>query len=548
MASLDVLHQAFEKAKSNGDVEMAKHFAQQIVDFKQSEPEPQMSPGGDSKDIMTPFMEGAAFGLSDEAQGGVAALYAKMHRMITGGMGTSGITGEEAPSFQQNYETVRDQVRADQDAFAKANPKADLAAKIAGGVLTGGYTGAKALGTNLAKSSPKLALPVVGAAEGAAFGFGEGEGLDDSLDKAGTQAAISAIATPALSGIMNVAGRGIQKGLAKIKYKQADNTLEDLKIESQAFYDAAEESGIKVRPGAFAKFIKKVKDDLKAVGVDIVATPKTPAERGVFNAIRRMENTKEPTYQDLAAMRTLLDNAKKSTDGAVSDAAYQVSNKIDDFIGNLKPGNVSAGSAVDLAENLTQAKSYWSRMEQGKTLANARRKAELSEANIIDDDLDKAIRSTNRSITNPENPRRSRGIDKKVLTKLDDMIEGGGWKNFWRSGAAMDPGSATRRGISPAIGGGALAIAGAATMGPAGLMMGLLPLMPPLLGAASKKLANKITKKEYAEIERAVLNKDLPSVEQIVQRLQSKYESSVGGIAAGIAGSTSSTLGDMISP
>ena len=550
MTELEKLEAAFIKADDKaqtGDkvaAEDAKVFADRIrflrANTESVEPQkPSDDYAPDSRDIATPFMKGATLGASDEAIGGVAALYMKMHDLVTGGMGKSGVTGEEAPSFKQNYETARDQVRADQDAFQEANPKADLAAQLAGGVLTGGYLGSKAFSTNLARSFPKLALPTIGAAEGAAFGFNEGEGLEDSLKGAGKQGAISAIATPAVAKVLNVVGKGAQKGLAKLLHKEGSKTLDDLRLESKSFYKKAEESGIKVRPGTFKKFKKDLITELEAGGISVSKTPRTPAERGINNTIRRMAASDEPTYQDLAAMKTLLDNAKASSDGAVSDAAYIVSNKLDDFIENLTPGRISAGSAEDLGTNIKEAKSYWNRLQQGKTLEKYRKRAELAESTIADGDFDKAIRATNRSIVDPVVAKKSRGMDKEVISNLEDMIKGSGAKNLARWGAAMDPGQATRRGISPALGSGMLAIAGASQLGTAGLAVGLLPLIPPILGRALKGMANKITRAEYTRIQQAVINKDHPAVEEIIARLYAKYKPAVSGIAAGASGAAS---------
>ena len=557
--TLEELNAAMLKAYDDDRLDDATFLAGQIKKFS-SEVDPQVSSTGDyqgnARELSTPILEGAAFGLSDEIQGGVAAIYSKFLDIIGKGMGASEITGEEAPTFKQNYESVRDRIRADQDAFAEANPKVDLAAQLAGGILTGGYGGAKALGTTLAKKSPKIALPVVGAAEGAAFGFGEGEGLDDSLEKAGYAAATSAIATPVLAKAFDFAGKATQKAWAKIRQRGANKTIEDLKVEAEGFYDLAEASGIKIRPGAWAKFKKNLFARLKAKGIDVTGQPKTKSESGLNKSIRRMMSSDEPSYQDLAAMRELLDDAKASSKEAVSKWAYGVSDDIDDFIKNLKPGNLSAGNAGDLTENLTQAKDYWSRMKQARTLARAREKAELSRTATKDNDLDEAINTVNRSIVNPENPRKSRGMEPSTIQGLKDMIMGTNIKNVYRTGAEMAPGSATRRGPAPAAGSALFALAGAATMGTPGLALGLVPLLPPLLGRIFKGFANKITRKEYDKIENAVLNKDQPNLEELIEQLYSKYKPGAGGIAAAISGNisadnadlTKSTLADMISP
>lgn len=557
--TLEELNAAMLKAYDDDRIDDATFLAGRIKNFS-GEVDPQASPGeyqGNSRELTTPILEGAAFGLSDEIQGGVAAIYSKFIDIIGGGMGDSEIDANvKAPTFKQNYETVRDRIRADQDAFAEANPKVDLAAQLAGGILTGGYGGAKALGTTLAKKSPKIALPVVGAAEGAAFGFGEGEGLDDSLETAGYAAATSAIATPVLAKAFDVVGKAAQKGIATIRQRGTNKTIADLKAESEAFYDAAEASGIKIRPTTWTNFKKKLFAKFEAKGIDVVGNPKTKSESGLNKSIRRMMGKDEPTYHDIAAMRELLDDAKANKTEAVSKWAYQISDDIDSFIANLKPNQLSSGSARDLTENLTQAKSYWSRMEQAKTLSRAREKAELSRTATKDNDLDEAISTTNRAIVNPENPRKSRGMESSTIQSLKDMIIGTNKKNIYRTGAEMAPGSATRRGPAPAVGSALMALAGATTMGTAGLALGLIPLLPPLLGRVFKGFANNITRKEYDKIENAILNKNQPDIEEIIEQLYSKYKPAAGGIAAAISGKisadnadlTKSTLADMISP
>lgn len=517
----------------------------------------------DKRSVSIPFMEGATLGSSDELTGGIAALYMKMHDLVTGEQnpidwisGKSKIDqfGNKAPSFKENYATARDQVRADQAAFAKENPKTDFGVNVAGSLLTGGYGAYRALASNIAKQAPKLALPVVAGVEGAMMGAGEGEGLEDSLTKARNQGITSVIAAPILNKLLGMTGRYYQKGAAKLKRSKQVKTIEDLHAESQAFFDLAEESGIKIRPGAWAKFIKETVAHFKARGVNVIANPKNSAERGINSAIRKMMQLSEPSYQDLAAIDLLLDSAKASSKGSTTKAAYKLSSLLDDFIENLTPGKISAGNLENLSEHISKAKSYWSRMKRATTIKKSIKRGELSEAASSDGDFDKAMRSQIRSLVDPDS-RKSRGMGKDIITSLEQMITGTKGKNLARIGARMDPGSATRRGISPTMGAGLLAIAGGATLGPSGVALGLLPLLPPVLGGIFKSIANHITKKEIKAVENALLNKDIDSVEEIIRKLYSKYEPFVKASSAALAANQSeamsgpvSTLSDMISP
>lgn len=543
MASIEILQQAFEKAKAAGDTEMAKKFAQGILDYQSNKPEVSGYTGGKEDDILTPLASGIMMGLSDEGQG-VAAKFAQWMGILEN-LSKSDITGEEFSV----YEAVRDKVRGDEKAFAEKHPTADTVAKVAGTLATGGIGGARLLGTEGVKKLGAFALPVVAAGEGATMGFGEGEGMEESLDKALTQGATSAVIAPAINKAIGVVGRYAQKGLAKIKRGETINSIEDLKIESQAFFDLAEESGIKIKSSIFKKFKKDLVQHFKDKGVNVIASPKNVAERGINPAILRMMKMDEPSYQDLVAIRNLLKSAKKG-EGSVSDAAYDFSNMLDDFIDNLTPRRVSAGSVTDLSENISQAKSYWSRMKQSKTLANARKEAEMSEATLKEGDFDLAMRSEARKIVRPD-ARKGRGMGKETITDLESMILGSGFKNVIRGGAGMAPGSATARGAFPATAAGLGSMIGFSASGgnPFGLMFGMLP---PALGAAFKTWGNRITRKEIDSIQDAVLNKNIDSLKTIMFKLNSKYGTGQKGAAAALAasssGAVSSTLEDMISP
>lgn len=480
--------------------------------------------------LIDSMAQGATFGFADEAQGTVGALYAKMHDMVTGGLGKSSVTGKDT-SFNDYYETARDSVRADTEAFEKRNPKTALASEVVGGLLTGGLGAAKVYGT--LKNAPKLlkaaSVPVIAGAEGATYGFGQGKGLPDSIDNAVTQGATSAVLGPT----MNVLGKGLGKMIMRPEAKKIrevftpTNTRESLKQRADDLYDLADASGVKVKDNVFSDFRDRMQDMFSKKGIDPLKNPKTPVEQGLSKAMRRMYGTKEPTYHDLEAMRTLLEAGKASGDKATSKFSYRLSKEIDNFVKNLVPGDMRAGQIADLSKNLDEARDLWSRNAQMKTMDWMKNKAEWAKAVTEEGNFDDAMSAQARTLLGNEKKRF--GIDKEVITSLDKMVKGGFWKNRARGLAGMAPGSATKRGLYPALG---AAVLGASTLGPAGALLGLVP---PVAGGIAKKLNNVLTRSEMKGIEKMLLNRGQVDIGKLTEELYSKYGPEVSGLVTSLA-------------
>ncbi len=111
--------------------------------------------------------QGSTMGFFDEAQGGLEAGGQALGLKGLGGpmQNISFMTpnGVDMEKLKQAYLQRRDQVRAEQDASKQAFPKTAMASELAGGLLTGGIAGApKTLGT----------AALTGTAMGAATGLG----------------------------------------------------------------------------------------------------------------------------------------------------------------------------------------------------------------------------------------------------------------------------------------------------------------------------------------------------------------------------------------
>lgn len=484
----------------------------------------------DRGSALNSLLRGATFDFADEAMGGIAATYAKMHDMVTGK--DSGIT----------YADAVESVRQDQEAFAERNPGVDMALQVAGGLATGGIGGAKVLGSQTLKQAPKFiqaaAVPAVAGAEGAMYGLGSGEGMEDRLQQAGQQGLVSAVAGPLLQKFGQKVGNKLFAKEAKDLQQKLtpDKTLSSIKGEAREFYNKAEAAGVVIKGDKFKGFRDALLNDLGSEAIDGQTYPK------IAKAIRRLEKTETPTYKDVEAIKKLLKQARASANPDDRRVGGMINSSIDDFINSLKPDDVAAGSISDLTDHLKKAKNLWSRKAQTEILDEVEDKAYRSEAFIKQGDLDQAFRSKIRPIV--ENPRRKLGLEEEVVTSLDDMIQGGPMKNLMRNLAAVGPGSHTQRGLLAATGAAGI---GMATVGPAGLLLGVVP---GLTGLTAQKIANKMTKSEIDKIRNAVLNKGQLETDQIVSAIMEKYQPMIAGGAASIAGSTAdqpvTTLQDMM--
>jgi len=156
---------------------------------------------GYGTDLAAQAVQGATFGLGDEA---TAALSASMAAYDKGRLG----------DWKKDYEDSLNIERGFEQDFQKENPVTSIAAQLAGGLATGLAGGATNAGTSIANSlrSGNLAaraakVGAIGAASGGAYGFGTGKGgLENRLDDAKQGALIGGAASAAFPLVGAAAG------------------------------------------------------------------------------------------------------------------------------------------------------------------------------------------------------------------------------------------------------------------------------------------------------------------------------------------------------
>ena len=170
---------------------------------------------------------------------------------------------------------------------------------------------------------------------------------------------------------------------------------------------------------------------------------------------------------------------------------------------------------------LKKGDELFNRHAQGTTLNKMTEKAKRVKGGIGDD----ALSSQARTFLNSE--KKTIGMDSKILTKLDDMIEGDPMKKIMRVGAQMKPSSASARGAVPTM---ISSIGGLSVGGPLGLA---IAIAPSTLGAAFQGIVNQMTKSEFKRIQHAAINKGQRAIEDIMEEMTAKYAK--GATAATLA-------------
>lgn len=326
---------------------------------------PQIAPAAQRADPRNSFMgkvdtvmrgaaDMASFGFADEIAAGADAFAQPL-------LGT----GAPGASFGERYEQNVAQQRAtdasdEQNRFgyrlggqvAGALP----AAAIPAGAITGGAGLATKVGVGM----------LSGAAQGAAYGAGS---ANDGDRLQGAQQ--GAIAGGIIGGAVPVVGNAVGKVIGGRAGRAAVPSVDQLKASSQALYDAAEQQGVRIAPQSFQNAVNRISHEMRGKGVDPQITP------GSWRALERLEQavSGQLDIREVDTLRKVLRAAASSPNSADSGMAKQMIARIDNYMSNLTPADVTAGNAQTAVKMITGARSLWSRKAKGDIIEEAMTRA-----------------------------------------------------------------------------------------------------------------------------------------------------------------------------
>jgi len=297
-------------------------------------------------------------------------------RGITGGISDYASAGgrylaDKALGRGESFNDELKSVRQDNTAYRDANPVKAYGGEIGGGVVSPMFRGIfgavdkglTSAGNFLGRQIPRYAgYAAQGAVPGVLVGAANAEGQGGGLPSAGDVGKGAAIGG-ALGGAMGAAvpaitevGAKSLKGVVNAFKSEATTAqlADDFKKAAGAAYKASEDAGVVISPDSLKKFASELPGNLKGFHPIVNEKP------GKIISMLQTEADKPMTLSYLDGLRSVASGESLSRDQNDARLAGMITNKIDDFIENLKPTDLVAGGDEKAATDaLSSARELW---------------------------------------------------------------------------------------------------------------------------------------------------------------------------------------------
>ena len=385
----------------------------------------------------------------------------------TFGFGNMAAAGMRAPftdkSYSEELAAMRAGTNAARDRAGSAGLATDIGASLAvpmaaanrGASLAGRFgTGAMKGATGLGARAGLMGVEGAGYGALSAAGHGEDIGTGAALGAAG--GAAGSVAGDAISAGLTGVSKAI-RGPAKVP------SLDKLKDAAKAAYTKADDAGVIIKPEGMQRLSSEIKADLADFGYHPQLQPR------VAVVLDQLDQAGQGniTLKGVDVIRRIADNARQSVDPSERALGVKIINKIDDFVGGIKPSDVMAGDALKGGAALKEARGLWSRVSKNERFLEAVNKADLRAASTgSGGNVENATRQNVRRLL-----EKGRGFTGDEKAAMEEIIRGTPGQNVLRLVGKLSP---SGNGLMAALGiGGTMAnpMVGAAVLGGMGAKM-----------------------------------------------------------------------------
>jgi hypothetical protein len=363
---------------------------------------------------------GTATGPVDEG-GGIGTAARSALQGLTFGAGDEIVAAGTAALGPNSYgfELERERQRLDQG--RQNNPGTALASEVGGALALplGALDDAGSLAMRIGKSAG-----LTGALS-SAYGFLSGEGgAKERAENALTQGAIGGgigAAIPVIgTGIQRVANaRAGNRAIAEAA-RNAPST-EELRAMGTAAYQAVDDAGVAVDPGALRTATDDIVAALRSRGLDEGggALSLTPQSARLSQVLTEATDGKTSIpFREIDQLRRKAGipagNVKNKVEASLGSETIA---RLDDFVNNLDPSQVVAGNADNLAENINAARDAWRRMSKSQLIDDA-----IEAGGDYLSGASSGIRNQFKNIL--RNPRLSRGFTEAEKAAMRKVVNG----------------------------------------------------------------------------------------------------------------------------
>lgn len=343
-------------------------------------------------------LQGLTLGAGDEIVGGGVA-------------GLRKLMGDERPIGDiYSQELSRERSRIGQ--FAEQAPKTALVSEIGSSL---------ALPLGPAKTLGQAAMTGLG--YGAASGFLSGEGgVAERAKSAASTAALGGAFGAGFKKASDLIGSEFERQLSQRAAKaiaEGGKSVDELRSAANAFYAEARASGATISKEAFDDFVSQTIRKVSGGVDEDIAARLTPSSAAVMDAMKRKMG-QSIGIEDLDAFRQLAQTpAGKVTDKAEQRAAAMIIEGIDDFIGGIRPDQLTSGTIEGVSDTFRAARDMWSRMRRTEKLQNI---IETAKEGGYAGGFEAGLKTQIGTIL--RNPKQRRGFSKGELRLLSEIQTG----------------------------------------------------------------------------------------------------------------------------
>jgi len=285
---------------------------------------------------------------------------------------------------------------------------------------------------------------------------------------------------------------GVVKGIATSGIRRGVPTNEQLKATAKQAYDAADNAGVMVPPES----IGQLATNAKQVAADFAFDP--ALQPGVKVILDRLDDAAQGnvTLKGIDTIRKMAGNvARDGTNPSQRELASRLIDQVDDYIDNLKSGDVLSGDPQTAAASLKVARDSWKKLRKSEMIDEALSKAERRAASGgVGGNADNATRQNIRAIL--DNPKKSKLFSKEERALMDRVVRGTTPQNALRMLGRFSPETGN--------------LAAWLGIGSTALLPGGAAL--PIAGAIAKPIADSLTSRNVSRLSALVRGGKAPAM------------------------------------
>jgi hypothetical protein len=284
---------------------------------------------------------------------------------------------------------------------------------------------------------------------------------------------------------------GVVGGLAgaarRVPATSAAPTIDQLRAQARAAYDAADRAGVVYTPNGVTRLGVDVVNDLAN---DAYLPSMQPKIKSVLDHLNEISQG-NVTLKGIDTLRKAAGNAAKSGDATERMMASKIIDRIDEFVAKPQQGDILMGDAQAGADALQNARALYHRMSKADKIDAALENADLQSASTYSGgNIDNATRQKLRPMISRNN-KQNRGWTPDEAAMLRKVVRGGGLtQNVLRRVGKLSPENGGLMAQLSLLGGGGGAVAG----------LGPLGFAPSAAGFVAKRAADAMTRSNVADL------------------------------------------------